>query len=172
MFPDRVDRVTDPASNLEGGLTLLRGSDGGVSAVVVELRNLSEEHDVVLKVNTEMSAVIMLTATDHEGTVLSTPARKFDSSEDQHFLTVRIAPASWHRWRVPMAAQVPASEIPAEGMKGRLAVNVALLFSKVRGDEQPDDADFRSSLLTLYDMDVLFTRAALREGARSAAAGP
>jgi len=171
MFPDRVDRVTDPASDLACGLTLLRGSDGGVAAVVVELRNLSEDHDVVLKVNTELSAVIMLTATDQEGTVLSTPARKFDSSEDQRFVTVRIARAASHRWRVPLAAQVPASAIAEEGMKGRLVVNVALLLSRVRGDEQPDDAEFKSALLTLYDMDVRFTRAALREGTRPATAG-
>lgn len=164
MFPDRVNRVTDPKSNLECSLTVLRGADGGASAVVVELCNPSEDHDVVLKVNTEMSAVIMLTATDHQGNVLSKAARKFNSSESQRFVTVRIAHASSHRWCVPIAAQLLASEVPEQGMKGRLVVNVALLFSKVSSDEQPSDADFQSSLLTLHDMDLLFTRATLSEG--------
>jgi hypothetical protein len=132
--------------------------------VVVELRLLSGDHDVVLKVNTETSAVIMLTATDQAGTVLSTPARRFDTSERQQFVTVRIGRASPHRWRVPLAAQVPTRSIPEEGLAGRLVVNVALRFSAVRTDQPPDDTDFESSLLTLYDMDVRFTRAALQEG--------
>ena len=97
MFPDHVNRLTDTKSDLVCSLTVLRGADGGASAVVVELRNPSEDHDVVLKVNTEMSAVIMLTVTDHQGTVLSRPARKFNSSEVQRFVTVRIAHALSHR---------------------------------------------------------------------------
>jgi hypothetical protein len=165
MFADSKNRDTAPESNIEGSWTVLRGSDGGASAVVVELRNLSNDDDIVLKINTEMSAVIMLTATDHQGMVLSKPARKFSTSEVQEFVSVRIARASAHRWRVPIIAQLPASNIPEQGVKGRLVVNVALLFSKVSSDEQPADADFKSSLLTLYDMDVLFTRAALSEGA-------
>lgn len=170
MFPDYANRVTDPESNLEGRLTVLRGSDGGASAVVVELRNPSDDHDVVLKLNTEMSAFIILTVTDEQGTVLSKPARKFNSSEFQRFVIVRIARASSHDWRVPIAAQLDASAIPKEGLKGRLVVNVALLFSKVSGDERPAEADFKSSLLTLYDMDVLFTQAALSEGTKPPAA--
>lgn len=166
MSADRVYRVTDSESNLEGNLTVLRGSDGGISAVVVELRNLSDDHDVVLKVNTEMSAFIMLTVTDEQGTVLSRPARRFNSSEAPRFDIVRIARASSHRWRVPISAQLDASAIPEQGMKGRLVVNVALLFSKVSGDEQPADAGFKISVLTLYDMDILFTQAALSEGTK------
>ena len=172
MSSDRVYRARDPESGLECRMTVSRGDGGGASAVVVELRNPSNDHDIVLKVNTELSAFIMLTATDHRGTVLSTPARKFDSSEVQRFVFVRIARASSHRWRVPIVAQLPASKIPEEGMKGRLVVNVALLFSTVSGEEQPADGDFRSSLVTLYDMDVLFTRAALSEGGRPATADP
>jgi hypothetical protein len=166
MFPDYANRVTDPESNLEGSLTVLRGDDGGASVVVVELRNPSNDYDVVLKINTEMSAFIMLTVTDEQGTVLSKPARKFNSSEVQRFVTVRIGRASSHHWRVPIAAQLDASAIPKQGLKGRLVVNVALLCSKVSGDEQPADADFQSSLLMLYDMDVLFTQAALSEGTK------
>lgn len=172
MFPDQVNRVADPESGLEGSLTILRGSDGGASAVVVELRNPSEERDVVLKVNTERSAVVMLTATDPQGTVLSKPAKKFDTSEAQRFITVRVARASSQRFRVPIAAQLPAGAIPEQGLKGRLVVNVALLSSKVKGGEQPAEAEFRMSLLTLHDMDVLFTRAALQEGERAASAEP
>jgi hypothetical protein len=166
MSADRVYRVTESESNLECNLAVLRGSDGGASAVVVELRNLSDDHDVVLKVNTEISAFIMLTVTDQHGTLLSTPARKFNSSEIQQFDIVRIARASSHRWRVPTAAQIHASEIPEQGIKGRLVVNVALLFSRVSGDEQPADADFKISVLTLYDMELLFTQAALSEGTK------
>ena len=171
-FPDRVTTVTDPQSNLIAALRLIRGSDGGASAVAVELRNPSRDHDVVLKVNTETSAFIMLTATDRQGTVLSTPARKFDSSEPQRFDTVRIARGSSHEWRVPIAAQLPAKEIPKEGVPGRLVVNVALRFAKVSGGQQPGDTDFETSLLTLYDMDLVFTQAALVEGAMPPTADP
>jgi hypothetical protein len=163
MSPDRVYRVTDPKSNLKGSLSVLRGSDGGTSALDVELRNASEDHEVVLNVNTQMSAFIMLTVTDERGTVLSKPAKRFNSSEVQRFDTVRIARTSSHRWRVPIAAQLDASAIPEHGMRGRLVVNVALLFSKVSGEEQPADAGFTISVLTLYDMDILFTQAALSE---------
>ena len=161
-FPDRVNQVTDAKSNLECSLTILQGADGGASAVVVELSNLSKDHDVNLKVNTEMSAFIMLTATDQQGTVLSMPAKRFNTSETQQFVMVRIERASSHQWRVPIANQLPVSDIPEQGMKGRLVVNVALLFSKASGDKQPSDVDFQNSLLTLYDMDILFTRNALR----------
>lgn len=167
-FPDRRTTVTDPGSNLVGTLQVLRGSDGGASAVVVELRNPSGYQDVVLKVNTETSAFIMLTATDRQGTVLSTLSRKFDSSEAQRFDTVRIAPGAAHEWRVPIVAQLPAGDVPKEGMPGRLVVNVALRFSKAKGDEPPADTSFDTSLMTLYDMDVVFTRAALHEGAKLA----
>jgi hypothetical protein len=172
MFPDRAIRVADPESHLECAMTVLRGSDGGAAAVVVELRNLSDERDVVLKVNAELSAFIILTVTDQQGAVLSTPARLFNSSEAQQFATVRIARSSSHRWRAPIVAQVPAGGLPEQGIRGRLVVNVALLFVEPSGDEQPVDADFRRSLLTLYDMDVRFTRAALSEGARPATAEP
>jgi hypothetical protein len=170
MFPNCANRVTDPESNLAGRLTVLRGGDGGSSKVVVELRNPSDDYDVVLKINTEMSTFIMLTVTDEQGNVLSKPARKFNSSEVQQFVTVLIGRASSHEWRVPIAAQLDANAIPKQGLKGRLVVNVALLYSKVSGEERPADADFKSSLLTLYDMDVLFTQAALSEGAKPAAA--
>lgn len=167
MSTERVYRVTDPQSNLECSLTILRGSDDGASAGVVELRNPSDDHDVVLKVNTEMSAFIMLTVTDEQGTVLSKPAKKFNPSETQQFDIVRIGRGSSHRWRAPIAAQLVASAISEQGLKGRLVVNVALLFSKVSGDEQPADADFKISVLTLYDMDILFTQAALSEGTKA-----
>jgi hypothetical protein len=171
-FPDLVTTVTDPQSNLIATLDVIRGGDGGASAVLVELRNPPQDHDVVLRVNTERSAFIMLTATDRQGTVLSTPARKFDSSEHQRSDTVRIAGGSAHKWRVPIAAQLPTDEIPKEGVAGRLVVNIALLFAKVSGDQQPADADFETSMLTLYDMDVVFTLTALEEGVQLATTDP
>lgn len=76
---------------------------------------------------------------------------------------MRIVRASSHRWRVPIAAQLDSIAIPTEWLEGRLIVNIALLFNRVSDDEQPADADFESSLLTLYDMNVLFTKAALGE---------
>jgi hypothetical protein len=164
MSADSVYRVTDSESNVEGSLTVLRECDGGASAVVVELRNPSHDYNVVLKVNTDMSAFIMLTVTDEQGTVLSKPARKFNTSEEQQFDIVRIGCASSHRWRVPIAAQINTSEIPKQDMKGRLVVNVSLLFSKLSCDEKAADAHFNISVLTLYDMDILFTQAALSEG--------
>jgi len=159
--PVRADRVSDPRSSLECRLTIVRGGDSGVHAVVVELLNAADDSSVVLKINTEISAFCMLTVTDRQGTVLSKPARKFNSAEHQKFNTVRIGPASSHRWRRPIVSQLDASAIPERGLEGRLVVNVALLFSRVKGDARPADADFASSLLTLYDMNVLFTRKAL-----------
>jgi hypothetical protein len=166
MFPDHANRVTDPESDLESSLTVLRGGDGGAAAVVVELRNPANADNLVLKVNTEMSAFIMLTVTDQQGTVLSKPARKFNTSDAQPFDIVRIGRGSSHRWRVPIAAQLDASAIPKQGLNGRLVVNVALLFTKVSGNEQPADEDFKSSVLTLHDMDLSFTQAALSEGTK------
>ena len=42
-------------------------------------------------------------------------------------------------------------------------VNVALLLSKVRAGAAKANADVSISILTLYDMDLPFTRAALKE---------
>ena len=171
VFPERATRVSDPASGLEASLTVIPGSDGGASAIDVALRNRSDEHDVVLKVNSELSAFIMLTVTDDEGTVLSKPARRFDTSEVQQFAPTRIGRGSSQAWHVPIRAQLDASAIPEGARQGRLVVNVALLFNRVSGDEQAADSAFESSLLTLYDMDVLFTRAALTEGTGPSTAG-
>lgn len=166
MPPDRVCVAADPRSGLEGTLTILRGGDGGASAVDVELRNPADGHEVALQVNNETSAFIMLTVTDQQGTVLSEPARRFDSSETQRFSAVRMERGSSRRWRVPIAAQLRPSAVPEQGMTGRLVVNVALAFNRVRGSEQPADVGPELSVLTLYHMEVLFTRAALREGAK------
>jgi hypothetical protein len=168
MFPNSVNHVSDPSSNLEGSLTVLRGTDGGAAAIRVELHNPSASQDIVLKVNAEMSAFIMLTVTDQQGVVLSKPAKKFKSSEIQQFITVRIPRGASDCWQAPLMAQLPANQIPEQGMKCRLVVNVALLSSKVDVDGQPADGDFQSSLLTLYDMDLLFTRKALTENAAAA----
>jgi hypothetical protein len=161
MCADCLSRVEDRQSNLECTLTILRAADGGASAVDVELSNRYADHDVVLRVNTEMSAFIMLTVTDDQGTVLSKPAKKFDHSETQNFDIRRLKRGQSHRWRVPLAAQLEESVIPVHGLKGRLVVNVALLFSKLSGDEEPANSDFKLSIVTLYDMDVTFTRSAL-----------
>ncbi len=165
MFPERIYRVTDPSSGLEAGLGVVHAGDGGAFAVALELRNPSAGRDVVLKVNAELSAFVMLTVTDPQGNVLSNPPRKFDSSEQQHFDLVRIAREP-RRWRIPVAAQVQPSAIPPQGLNGRLVLNVALLFSQVAPGAPPGET-FESSILTLYDMDVPFTRAAL-----TAAPGP
>lgn len=161
MFPGQLYRVTDTGSNLEASLTVLRASDGGASAIFVDLHNSSNNQDVILKVYADISAFIMLTVTDNQGSVLSKPAKKFNSSEERHTSLVRIPRASSHRWRVPIASQLSESAVPEQGMRGRLVANLALLFDRISGVEKPAEADFKSSLLTLYDMDVLFTRAAL-----------
>ena len=151
----------DPES-LEGSLEILTGADGGTAAVAIELRNRSSV-DLLLKVNTEMSAVIVITAADTEGRVLSKGGKKFDSSEAQRFTAVRIPPSSSHRWRVPLSTQLPLDAIPDAGVRGRLVVNVALLFRKASSGHQPTDDDYTTSIMTLSATDVLFTRAALRE---------
>ncbi len=164
MCADHVHRVTDAQSNLEAGLTVVRGSDGGASAVVIELTNVATDHDVVLNINSALSAFITLTVTDEQGTVLSKPARKFKSSEDQQFDLVRIARGSSLQWRVPIAEQIESSALPPAELKGRLVVNILLLFRKVKDNEHAAEDEFESSIMTLYDMDVMFTRAALSEG--------
>lgn len=161
MCEDRVHRITDAPSNLEAEWTIVRGSDGGASAVVVELTNVSADHDVVLRVNTALSAFIMLTVTDAQGTVLSKPARTFDSSEVQQFETVRIARMSTHQWRVPLVDQIEPGALPSAELQGRLVVNILLLFRKVKHNVHAAEDHFESSIVTLYDMDVKFTRAAL-----------
>jgi hypothetical protein len=164
MCADHVQRSTDAQSKLEASLSVVRGSDGGASAVLVDLTNTSPDDDVVLKVNSVSSAFIMLTVADEHGTVLSQPARAFDSSEVQRFETVRIARGSAHQWRVPIVEQMQPSALPPGELKGRLVVNILLLFRKVTDNQPASDDEFESSIVTLYDMDVLFTRAALREG--------
>jgi hypothetical protein len=168
VFPERLCRATDPESGLECSLTVLRAGDRGASAVVVELRNLSTSHDVVLSVNTDLTAFVMLTVTDAHGVVLSSPARRFHTGEVMYASVVPIPRASSHRWRVPIAAQLSEFKIPEQGLEGRLVVNLALLFDTTSGAAEPTDANFTSSLVTLYDMDVLFTRAALTEGTKFA----
>ena len=59
--------------------------------------------------------------------------------------------------------RVAAGAIPQQRLSGRLVVNVALLFSKVRAGAAEANADVSTSILTLYDMDLPFTRAALKE---------
>jgi len=155
--PDQVLVATDPLSQLEGHLAIDRAADGGASSLVVELRNPTQ-HEVVLRVNADLSAFIMLTATNDHGTVLSKPAKKFNSAETQQFDTVRIGPASSFRWRVPVATWLQAGMIPAHGLKGRLVVNVALLFCRPGGAADPSaQAEYKASVLTLYDMDILLT---------------
>ena len=171
MASDSVNRATDKASHLEGRLTVIRADDGGAQAVAVELHNTSPERDVVLRVNSEMSAFIMQTIADQEGNVLSSPARKFSSSEVQRHGTVRIARGASHRWQVPIAAQLPPAKIPAQGLDGRLVVAVALQFSDPGGGQQPADADFET-----FDPDALRDARPLHArcpgGARRARPGP
>ena len=155
-------RAADAQSNIEARLSVLRGPDGGATSVVVDLSNQADD-DVVLKVNTALSAFIMLTVADDQGTILSKPARQFTSDEVQQFDFVRLPPGASHQWRVPIANQLDDSAIPDAELHGRLVVNVVLLFSKTRKAESAED-DFKTSILTLYDTNVLFTRAALGEG--------
>jgi hypothetical protein len=166
MCADQAHRVSDAQSNLEAGMSVVRGSDGGASAVAIELTNISTDNDVVLKVNTALSAFIILTVTDDQATVLSKPARTFSSEEVQRFDTVRIARGSSHLWRVPIADQLEPNALPTAKLKGRLVVNVLLLFKRT-DDERVAEGEFDSSIVTLYDVDVLFTRTALSEGART-----
>ena len=166
MTENRIDHVIDANSGLEGRLTILRGSDSGAAAVMVELSNPSQENDVILKVNSDMSAFIMLTVTDAQGYVLSQPARKFSTEEVQQFSLERIRRAETHRWRAPLSAQLDAARLGTQAQPGRLVVNVALLYQVVKSGAQPAGDEFATALLTLYDMDVLFTPAALREGSR------
>jgi len=125
----------------------------------------------MLRHTTEMSAFIMLTVADETGTVLSDPARTFDTSERPVFTTERIGRRSSAQWRVPVSAQLAAGAIPQEGLKGTLVVNVALTFAKVSSDARPADSAMESSLLTLYDTDIPFTQAALSEGAEHSTPG-
>ena len=162
MSSQRVDRVTDPESGVEAALVVVRGDDGAGAAVEVELLN-PRDHDIVLRVNSETSAFIALTVTDQHGALLSTPARKFDSSEQQRYTIVTIAPGAASRWRVPLSAQLPLDAIPPHRLHGRLVVTATLLFARSTHGDQPSDDEFRTSVVTLYDMDVLFTRESLRE---------
>jgi hypothetical protein len=165
MAEEGPNRATDPASHVEARLDLVPGADGGVSAVTIELTNTSAVDDVFLKVNSALSAFITLTVTDAKGGVLSKSGRKFSSAERQIFELVRLSPGEARRWRVPMGDQVDAGALSGGRVQGRLVVNVLLLFRTVRRGTQVADGEFNSSILTLSDIDVTFTRAALSEGA-------
>jgi hypothetical protein len=162
MFADEMLRATDAQSNIEARLSVVRGTDGGAASVVVDLSNQADD-DVVLKVNTALSAFIMLTVADEQGTILSKPARQFTSEEIQQFDFLRIPPGASHQWRVPIANQMDIDAIPDAELNGRLVVNVVVLFSRTTKVESAED-DFQTSILTLYDTNVLFTRASLSEG--------
>jgi hypothetical protein len=167
MAGDAANRATDPDSQVEGRFDLVPAGDGSVSAVTVELTNTSAADDVVLKVNSTLSAFITLTVTDAQGGVLSNSGRKFSSAERQTFELVRLRPGQARRWRVPLGDQVDARALPDGRMQGRLVINVVLLYRTVKPDAHAGDGDddFNTSILTLSDMDVTFTRAALGEGA-------
>jgi len=45
-----------------------------------------------------------------------------------------------------------------------LVVNVLLLFSKASDNVRAAEDEFQGSIITLYDMDVMFTRTALSGG--------
>ena len=152
QFPDKILTATDPVSELEGRLTLHREVDDGVSAINVALFNPTD-HPVVLKVNTELSAFLLVAATDDRGRQLSTPSRKFATDEQQGFQTVALQPGNQQSWRTALADWIPADRVPEEGLSGRLVVNVALVLTTDHGDQQP--------MLTLYDTDVRFTRRAI-----------
>jgi hypothetical protein len=164
MSVEDPHRAIDAESNIQASFRIVQGSDGGASAVTIELTNTSRSDEVVLKVNTALSAFITITVTDDQGAVLSKPARKFSSAEQQSFELVRLAPGASQRWRVPLAEQLDASAIPAGSLKGRLVINVLLLYRKSGQGEQPSGTEFKSSVMTLSDMDVRFTRVALNEG--------
>jgi hypothetical protein len=154
-------RALDAKSDIEASFHIVHGDDGGASAVTVELTNKSGSDDVTLRVNTALSAFITITVTDEQGTVLSKSARKFSSAEQQSFELVRLAPGASQRWHVPLGEQCEAGAIPAGSMNGRLVINVLLLYRKSPQGEQPSDTDFESSIMTLSDMKVTYTRAAL-----------
>ncbi len=165
MSNEGADRVTDAASHVEARFTLVQGANGGAAAVSVELTNTAASGDVLLNVNSALSAFVTLTVTDGQGGVLSKAGRKFSSAERQRFDVVRLGPGQGRRWRVPLGEQLDASALPDGRLQGRLVVNVLLQFRRLRTGEQPGEGDFESSILTLSDMDVTFTRAALSEGA-------
>jgi hypothetical protein len=162
MFEERVYHATDPGSRTEGRLTLLREKDGSASAVTVELSNPVRDSDLILKINSAMSAFIMLTVTDDQGRLLSAPARKFNTEETQHIEALRIPAGSAHSWTVPIASQMPVDAVAEGGMSARVVVNVALQYARVKAGGQASDADFQVSVLTLHDMDVVLTPASLR----------
>lgn len=161
MSAERLYHATAPRSGLHAALEVLRAEDGGATAVRVALRAASGGPAVVLKANEEMSAFIALTVTDARGTVLSRPARRFSSEEEQTFRVERIAPGESRRWRVPLTGQLDAGAVPPAGMRGRLVVNVTLLVGSGPGADVSATGGFETEIVTLYDMDVLFTRAAL-----------
>lgn len=165
MSNQGADRATDAASQIEGRFTLEQGADGGTTAVSVELTNTAASGDVLLNVNSALAAFIALTVTDGQGGVLSTSGRKFSSAEQQSFDVVRLGPGQSRRWRVPLGEQLDASALPDGRLQGRLVINVLLQFRRVRTGAPPGEGEFDSSILTLSDMDVTFTRAALSEGA-------
>ncbi len=139
--PDRVLTATDDDSGLTATLRLERGDDEAVSAVAVEIANPTQRA-VTLTVNADVTALLLVEATDQHGDRLSRPARKFASDEAPELREITLSPGSSRTWRTELADWIAADRVPAAGVDGRLVVSVAFAV------------DDRQVLLTLHDMRV------------------
>ena len=93
-------------SSLEVSLALKESSDGGVSALVITIRNISTNQVITLKHHQEMNAFILITLRDLNGQRLSLEPKQFQHGEPQLFQLENLPPGSSKNWTVPIKSRL------------------------------------------------------------------
>lgn len=103
-FPTRVTQAFDQESQLECHMEILKDLDGGVYAVRIALRNTSDDRDLVLEINADLSYAILMTLMDDKGEKLSKPPKRIRIDEDVvRFSTVHMPKSTSRHWFIPIA---------------------------------------------------------------------
>ena len=155
--PAPVLRAQDPETGLTGVLEVLPGSDGGVAAARVEVRN-DADHDLTLRYHEDPRVSVTVAVTDRAGVPLNSAPPLPDSSSGGRLLDRTLSPGTSLRWLVRISDRMPVGTLPPERLPGRLFVTVALDVAT------GEDADPVSVILTMYDPIVEFTRRSADEG--------
>jgi hypothetical protein len=151
--PASVLRAHDPATGLTGRLDVLLGTDGGVAAVQVEVRNTTD-HDLALRYHDDPRITVTVAVTDRAGVALNPPSPLLDTSSGGRQVERTLSPGTSLHWLVRLSDRMPLDELPAERVPARLFVAVALDVVAAGGVA----ADPVTVIMTMYDAQVELTR--------------
>ena len=161
--------TTDKESNVSGSIHFLEDVAGGVYGFTLSLHKGPDSHDVVLKINDELSSFVMVNITDEAGNVLSKSPRRMttdtmDPENKQSFSYIRLSQTSNHEWFVPISSYLTdISELDFQEMQNvRIVINVTFNFSLVGAHKLVPEQNFASALLTFYDVEAHLTKEALK----------